>query len=118
MPVLPSHQGWSASQARTSSASRLFPFEVLVAQHALRVAGAAEVDADTGVAVPGDVRVVDGVANGGEVAFAVGDVLQHRRHGFASEEVGRQMRAESRMPSDMGMQTCSSSFVAYGRLVT
>lgn len=38
--------------------------------------------------------------------------------GSWSEEVGRQMCAESRTPSDIGIVTCSSSFVAYGRLVT
>src|SRR5437588_6788101 len=38
--------------------------------------------------------------------------------GSSSEDTGRQMRAASRVPSDSGIQTCSSSRTSCGRDVT
>ena len=55
--------------------------EVLVGEHAVRVPAAALVDAHAGVAVPGDVGVRERVPLRREVAPAVGDVLEDRRHG-------------------------------------
>jgi hypothetical protein len=61
-------------------------FGVLVAQHAVRVAAAPQVQAQAGIAMPCEVRVVDRVAHGGEIALAVRDGLADGRHRVA---VGR-----------------------------
>ena len=54
--------------------------EVLVGEHALRVAAAAHVDADARVAVPGDVGMRERVPLRGPLAPAVREVLEDRRH--------------------------------------
>ena len=54
--------------------------EVLVGEHALGVAAAAQVDPHAGVPVAGEVGVVHRVADRGQVALAVRDELQDRRH--------------------------------------
>ena len=53
---------------------------VLVVEDPVRLAAAAHVDAHGRVAVAGEVRLADGVARGGAVVLAVGEVLEDRRH--------------------------------------
>ena len=55
--------------------------EVLVGEDAVRVPAAAHVDPDAGVAVPGDVGMGQRVPLRGEVAPAVGEVLEDGGHG-------------------------------------
>ena len=56
------------------------PLEVLVGEHALGVAAAAQVHPDPGEPVAGEVGVVHRVAHRGQVALPVRDELQDRRH--------------------------------------
>ena len=60
----------------------LFLFQVLIAQDTIGIAAAAHVDANAGVAVAREVRMVDPVAASRDVAFAVGDVLDNCGHGM------------------------------------
>ena len=55
--------------------------KIFVGQDAFRFPTAPEVYPDTGVAVPGEVAMIDFIAFRGEIALAIGNVLQNRRHG-------------------------------------
>ena len=73
--------------------------QVLVLEDAVRLAGAALVDAHAGVAVTGQVGEVARVAHRGAVVQAVGQVLEDRRHRVGAASSGSQIRAARRQPS-------------------
>jgi hypothetical protein len=58
----------------------LLLLEILVEEDALRVAAAAQVDADAGIAVAGEIRVPRRVADRSAVVLPVRDVLEQGRH--------------------------------------
>ena len=89
IPTAPVHQGCSASQAiDLVDVARLLR-GVLVLDHAVGVAAAAQVDPHARVAVAGEVAVPGGVARRGAVALAVGDGVQDRGHGIALGVLGQ-----------------------------
>ena len=85
IPVRPSHQGCAAIQASTSRRRQLL-LEVLVGEHPLGIAAAAQVDPDARVSVSREVGVVDRVPHRGEVALSVRDELEDGGDGV---QVGR-----------------------------
>src|SRR5262249_301872 len=67
----------------------LFLLGVLVAYQSLGIARAANVDTNTGVAVPGEIMVHGRVAATHEIALAIGKVFEERRH-RPERRIGRQ----------------------------
>ncbi len=55
----------------------------------MRFAAAAHIDAQAGIAVTGEIGMGQGVARGGAVAFAIGQIFENRRHRIVFG-VGRQ----------------------------
>lgn len=56
--------------------------QVLIDEHPVGLTGAANVDPHPGIAVPRPVGVHLDIALGGEVALAIGQVFENRRHGM------------------------------------
>ena len=96
----------------------LFLLGVLVEQQARRFAAAANVDANAGVAVTGQIGMGQRVPLVGAVALAVGQIFQDRRNRILSASSGSQMRAASVVPSFNGINMCSITRTALGKVVT
>ena len=90
-------------------------------EHALLpvgVARAADVYAQAGVAMAGEVAVMHRVARRVDVALAVRQQLDDRRHALASPAMsGSHSFAASRAPSGIGIQQSSVSVYRWGKRV-
>ncbi len=88
IPMRPVHQGCSAIQREDVEAVELLLGVVLVEEHALGVAAAADVDANCRVAVAGEPGMPDGVVDRGRVVLAVGQVLEDSGDGVRGGVTG------------------------------
>ena len=89
MPTAPLHQGWAASQAITSQCVSLLLRQIFIQEQTVRIAGAAHVDANGGVAVPGEIGVHLAVAQHGSVPPPIRQIFEDRRHWRVEGIVGQ-----------------------------
>ena len=87
---------------------------VLVLDDPARVAGAADVDADRGVAMTREPAHLLVVARLGAVAQAVGQVLEDRRHA-SRRPPGSHSRAARRVPSESSIHSVATTRTGNGR---
>ena len=80
MPTAPVRPGLRRDPVQHLQRVVLLLLQVLALEHALRIAGAAHVDAHGGIAVAGEIGMVQRIALGGAVALAVGQIFEDRRH--------------------------------------